>query len=84
MMRFGLRVSTAICAFALAVTCAVPALAHNFCGDGSKNSNEECDPGGELRCNGDPSQPICRNGSDCPSGGDPAPECGRNGIVTIP
>jgi len=68
MMRFGLRVSTAICAFALAVTCAVPALAHNFCGDGSKNSNEECDPGGELRCNGDPSQPICRNGSDCPSG----------------
>lgn len=38
------------------------------CGDGIVNSNEECDPGGGLFCNGDPSLGSCRTGAQCASG----------------
>lgn len=46
----------------------VPTVASAACGDGILESNEECDPGGQKRCNGDPAGRVCTTGAQCPSG----------------
>lgn len=38
------------------------------CGNGTLNSNEECDPGGAKYCNGDPAQGACSTGAQCAGG----------------
>ena len=45
-----------------------PGFAAQTCGNGIVEGGEECDPGGDLFCNGNPSQGACVNGSDCNGG----------------
>ena len=45
-----------------------PASASGACGDGILDSNEECDPGGGLFCNGNPALGACTTGAQCMGG----------------
>jgi hypothetical protein len=63
-----MRATTALYLFALVLLTGAPVHGEGLCGNGTVNRNEECDPGGELHCNGDPSLPVCRTGADCESG----------------
>lgn len=49
----------------LALSAEAPAA---VCGNGIVESNEECDPGGTLYCNGDPSLGRCTTGAQCAGG----------------
>jgi len=44
------------------------AWAAGVCGNGIVESGEECDPGGDLHCDGNPSLPACSTGSQCLGG----------------
>ncbi len=63
----GLRRWLGLAAFA--VMLGVPATAVLAqCGNGTVDSNEECDPGGAKHCNGDPNLRTCTTGAQCGSG----------------
>ena len=44
------------------------AAAASSCGDGDITGGEECDPGGTLRCGGNPANEVCDNAGDCSGG----------------
>src|SRR5262249_46551701 len=44
------------------------AWAARACGNGGVEGGEECDPGGELHCDGNPSLPTCTTGAQCAGG----------------
>ena len=55
-----------VAAMLACILAGAPATAIAVCGDGVVDENEECDPGGDRYCNGDPAQGACTTGAQCP------------------
>ena len=55
----------AVCVLGLLVVTSADLHAAGTCGNGVLEPSEECDPGGTLRVNGDPTLAICTTGNAC-------------------
>ena len=58
-------ISRAVCVLGLLVVTSADLHAAGICGNGIVEPSEECDPGGSLHVNGDPTLATCTTGNDC-------------------
>ncbi|HYC01255.1 MAG TPA: hypothetical protein VEC57_19135 [Candidatus Limnocylindrales bacterium] len=65
MFGFSARRARILASSCLLLLLSAGGAAASVCGNGVVETSEECDPGGGLYIEGDPSQPTCTNGSKC-------------------